>query len=86
MTRRKLIAAALFFTAFGAFAYMPPLVLLFRFDMRIFGVPIETVYVFVLWIALVIGARWFSRVMPDDRAPPEKLPERAPESRPGAMP
>ena len=66
MTRRKLIAAALFFTAFGALAYMPPLVLLFRFDMRVLGVPVETVYVFVLWIALVAGARWFSRTLPDD--------------------
>jgi membrane protein implicated in regulation of membrane protease activity len=90
MTRRKLIAAALFFTAFGAFAFMPPLVLLFRFDMRILGVPVETVYVFVLWVALVIGARWFSRVMPDDRAQPENLPGRSPralpENHPGAAP
>ncbi len=86
MTRRKLIAAALFFTAFGALAYMPPLVLLFRFDMRVLGVPVETVYVFVLWIALVAGACWFSRVMPDDRAPPEKLPHRLPGTRPGPMP
>lgn len=78
MTRRKLVAAALFFTAFGALAYMPPLVLLFRLDIRILGVPIETVYVFVLWIALVAGARWFSRVLPDDRPPPGKLPDNFP--------
>lgn len=78
MTRRKLVAAALFFTAFGAFAYMPPLILLFRLDVRVFGVPVETVYVFVLWIALVAGACWFSRYLPDDRPPPEKLPENPP--------
>lgn len=66
MTRRKLISAALFFTIFGAIALLPPLVLLFRFDARVAGVPIETVYIFILWAALVIGARWFSRTLPDD--------------------
>ncbi|RIK84954.1 MAG: hypothetical protein DCC69_11510 [Hyphomicrobiales bacterium] len=75
MTRRKLVAAALFLTAFGALAYLPPLVLLFRLDIRIMGVPIETVYVFALWVALVAGACWFSRVLPDDRPPPERKPE-----------
>lgn len=74
MTRRKLAAAALFFTVFGALAYLPPLVLLFRYDLRVFGVPVETVYVFALWFVLVVGARWFSRVLPDDRPPQEKLP------------
>lgn len=78
MTRRKLIAAALFLTAFGAFAYLPPLVLLFRLDIRIMGVPIETVYVFVLWTALVAGACLFSRVLPDDRPPPERKPGTGP--------
>lgn len=67
MTRRKLIAAALFFTIFGVIALLPPLVLLFRFDTRIAGVPIETVYVFSLWALLIAGARWFSRTLPDDR-------------------
>src|SRR5690606_18354381 len=66
MTRRKLIAAALFFTIFGVIALLPPLVLLFRFDARIAGVPVETVYVFALWALLVAGARWFSRALPDD--------------------
>ena len=68
MTRRKLVSSALFFTLFGVFAFLPPLILLFRFDARIGGVPVETVYVFVLWAVLVAGARWFSRVLPDDTA------------------
>lgn len=66
MTRRKLIGAAFFFALFGAIGFLPPLVLLFRFDARIFGVPVETVYIFVLWIVLVAGARWFSSVLPHD--------------------
>lgn len=78
MTRRKLVAAALFFTAFGALAYLPPLVLLFRLDIRVMGVPIETVYVFTLWMALVAGARWFSRVLPDDRPHPDDKPGAGP--------
>ena len=81
MTRRKLVAAALFFTAFGALAYMPPLVLLFRFDLRLHGVPVETVYVFALWTALVVGALWFSRVLPDDRPDDRPPEERKPEQR-----
>ena len=75
MTRRKLVSASLFFTMFGVIALLPPLVLLFRFDARILGVPIETIYVFVLWGLLVIGARWFSRVLPDERPTQEKRPE-----------
>jgi len=74
MIRRKIIAAALFFTAFGAIAYLPPLVLLFRLDVLVLGVPIETAYVFVLWTVLVVGACWFSRVLPDDRPPSERKP------------
>ena len=74
MIRRKLIAAALFFTVFGAIAYLPPLVRLSRLDVRLMGVPIETVYVFLLWTALVVGACWFSRMLPDDRPPPERKP------------
>ena len=78
MIRRKLVAAALFFTGLGAIAYLPPLVFLFRLDVRLMGVPIETVYVFVLWTVLVVGACWFSRVLPDDRPPPERKPGSAP--------
>ena len=66
MTRRKIIAAALFFTLFGVVALLPPLVRLSRFDSRFGGVPVEIVYVFAFWAILIIGARWFSRVLPDD--------------------
>lgn len=71
MTRRKLVAAALVFTIFGAMAALPPVIDLFRHDTRIAGVPIATIYVFALWIVLVIGARWFSRALPDDTPPAE---------------
>lgn len=78
MTSRKLISAALFFTMFGVIAFLPPLVLLFRFDARVAGIPIEIVYIFVLWALLVVGALWFSRVLPDERrqAKTRQEPER----------
>ncbi len=70
MTRRKLVAASFVFTLFGALAVLPPVVLLFRFDARPFGVPVETVYVFALWMVLVAVAWRFSRLLPDDTPPP----------------
>lgn len=76
MTRRKLVAASLVFTLFGALAVLPPLILLFRNDGQMMGVPVATVYVFALWIALVVGGRWFSRALPED-APPAEQERRA---------
>lgn len=72
MIRRKLVAAALFFTLFGVIAFIPPFIFLFRFDARVAGVPVETVYVFGLWAVLVAGASWFSRVLPDDAPRPDQ--------------
>ena len=66
MTRRKLVAAALFFTLAGVVAMMPPFVLLFQFEESIFGVPVEAAYIFFVWALLVFGARAFSRLLPDD--------------------
>lgn len=72
VTRRKIIGASLFFTLFGAMAILPPLILLFRFDGLIFGVPVETVYLFALWIGLVIGAALFGRILPRDEPMPPR--------------
>lgn len=69
MTRRKIVGASLFFTLFGVMALMPPLIWLFRFDARVFGVPIETVYLFAMWTFLVAGACWFGRILPAETPP-----------------
>lgn len=66
MRRRKLIAAALFFALFGILSLIPPVLLIFRADTRILGVPLDTVYVFLIWFGLIIGAFIFSKVLPDD--------------------
>ena len=76
MIRRKLVAAALFFTLFGVIALMPPFIFLFRFDARLAGVPVETAYVFILWALLVIGGCYFSRVLPDDAPRKDEHPDR----------
>lgn len=72
MTRRKIIGASLFFTLFGTMAILPPLILLFRYDGMAFGIPIETVFLFALWIFLIVGAAWFATILPrDEPSPPE---------------
>lgn len=78
MTRRKHIAAALFFTLAGVVAMMPPFILLFQFEGRLFGVPVEVAYVFLVWSVLVIGARAFSRILPDDVPGPPTQPDGEP--------
>lgn len=69
MIRRKLISSALFFSLFGVIAMMPPLILVFRSNIRLWGIPLDTIYVFSLWIGLIFGAWWFSRLLPDDQLP-----------------
>ncbi|WP_374620692.1 hypothetical protein [Devosia sp.] len=67
MTARKLESAALFFTIFGAMLIMPPLVLLFNVKARLFGLPLELIYLFAVWLVLCAGTAWFGRRLP--RAP-----------------
>lgn len=67
--RRKIIGASLFFTLFGALANLPPLILLFRFDALVAGIPIESVFLFGLWLCLIGGAAWFAAVLPPDEPP-----------------
>ncbi|WP_404403543.1 hypothetical protein [Pelagibacterium halotolerans] len=66
MTRRKIVGASLFFTLFGAIAIFPPVIWLFQADSPVFGVPLEVLYIFGLWIALVIGALRFATMLPPD--------------------
>jgi hypothetical protein len=68
MIRRKLISSALFFSLFGVIAVMPPFVLVFRTEVRLFGVPLDIIYIFLLWVALIFGAWWFNRLLPNDTA------------------
>ena len=66
MDRRKLESAALFTTLFGTLLFMPPLTLIFAREGRVFGVPVELVYLFAAWAGLVAVAFWLGRNLPRD--------------------
>lgn len=72
MDGRKLQSAALFLTIFGAMLFMPPLVLLFNVHVRVFGVPAELIYLFLVWLGLVIATARFARRLPTAPAGEEK--------------
>ncbi|WDR06893.1 hypothetical protein PSQ90_05435 [Devosia rhodophyticola] len=77
MSERKLQSAALFLTLFGAMLFMPPLVLLFNLRQRLFGIPAEVIYLFLVWLGLVLATAWFSRRLP---ASGTETPPSGPES------
>lgn len=64
MTPRKVEHAALFLVLLGALLFVPPLVTLMNIRARILGVPIEVVYLFVVWALLILGAIWLARRLP----------------------
>lgn len=66
MERGKIVSAALLLTVAGAMLIMPPLALVFQWHMRLFGLPVAVIYIFVVWAALVAGARALARRMPAD--------------------
>lgn len=51
--RRKLENAALAVPVFGAVLMVPPLINVFDVPVTIFGAPLEVVYLFAVWIALI---------------------------------
>lgn len=68
MERRKLEAMALFITVFGVLLIIPPIALVFQLERRLFGLPIEVIYLFVCWAGLVAGAFWLGRRLPREPA------------------
>jgi len=66
MDRRKLESAALFTTIFGAMLFTPPLTLIFQWERRVFGVPVELIYIFAAWAGLCAVAFWLGRRLPRD--------------------
>jgi hypothetical protein len=63
---RKLISAALFITVFGTMLLLPPLANVFQLQRRFLGMPVEVIYLFVCWMALVGAAFWLSRRLPHE--------------------
>jgi hypothetical protein len=67
MNGRKTVSAALFVTLFGAMLFLPPLLRLVHHEARVFGAPVELVYMFAAWAALVLAALWLGKHLPDER-------------------
>jgi hypothetical protein len=67
MNRRKTVSAALFVTLFGTMLFLPPLLGLVHNEARIFGAPVELIYMFAAWAALVVAAVWLGKHLPDER-------------------
>ena len=66
MTPTKLQSAALFFTIFAAMLLLPPLVLLFNYQARLFGLPAEMIYLFLIWMVMVGATAWFAYRLPHE--------------------
>ena len=66
MNHSKLQSAALFLTIFAAMLLLPPLVLLFNYKARLFGLPAEMIYLFLAWVGMVGGTAWFAYRLPHE--------------------
>ena len=74
---RKKEEAAFIIPIAGALFLLPPLVNLFNARTLLFGLPLEVLYLFFIWMLLIAGAVVVSAVMP------RRLPH-APADRPAA--
>lgn len=61
MNRQKLFAAALALPVLGLFLLLSPIIRMFPPDVYLFGVPLEVVYIFTVWLALIGGAALLGR-------------------------
>lgn len=61
---RRRAQAAFMLPVAGMFLIVPPLLSLFSGRYRVFGAPLDTVYLFTVWIVLIFGAVLVSRWMP----------------------
>lgn len=68
-TRRR--DAAFILPAFGTLVLLPPFLNLFNRGLLVFGIPLEAVYLFTVWLALILGAFAMTRRPADAaEAPP----------------
>lgn len=61
---RKREHAAFVLPVFGALMLLPPILMVFQIPQRVFGVPVEAVYLFSVWIVLIAGSVVASRLLP----------------------
>jgi small-conductance mechanosensitive channel len=74
-TRRR-EQAAFMLPVLGAALLLPPLIGLFDARQRLLGMPLETIYVFFVWLLLIAGAAVVSWRMPRaDNQTPDASPD-----------
>lgn len=67
--------AGFFLPVAGVLLLLPPFINLFTHPRLIWGIPLEVVYLFGVWLALILGAFALSRVVPAaSDAPVPKAP------------
>lgn len=71
---RKREHAAFMLPVFGALLLLPPLIDLFGAAPRIAGIPLKIAYLFLVWIALILGAVMVSASMPGSGKKAPDLP------------
>ena len=59
--RRKLQNIALALPLFGAAMILPPVVLVFAPDVRVFGTPVIVIYLFGIWLCFILTTFFLSR-------------------------
>lgn len=64
---------AFLFPFFGIIVLTPPILNLFAVNRLVFGVPLEVVYLFTVWLGLIVGAMILARRSPFEgsKLPPE---------------
>lgn len=50
----------------GAFLFTPPILLLFKPSVTIFGIPLLPVYLFVTWFVLILASRQLTKHLVDE--------------------
>ena len=68
-TRRR--DAAFVLPAIGTLVLLPPFLNLFNRGLLIFGIPLEAVYLFTVWLALILGAFVMTRRADRDASAPK---------------
>lgn len=66
LSPRKVSHAAIFLPILGIFLLMPPVVFLFMKPVSLFGIPLLVAYIFLVWLGLILLARYMGPRLTDD--------------------
>lgn len=69
MAQRKARDRAVILPALGLILLMPPFAGVFEVDVKLGGVPVILIYLFVVWAALILGAFRLSRRLDSGAGP-----------------